>query len=106
MKKLFVLWTAACILLVCSAAQVSAAGRTVSYRNAKTIGMGNTRIAGGFGYNGFVDNPALLSRVKIVRFSIVNLPITLNKNTLDIGNFIADETISDFILKYLPDILS
>ena len=52
--------------------------------------MGNTRIAGGFGYNGFIDNPALLSRVKIVRFSIVNLPITINKNTLDIGNFIAD----------------
>ena len=52
--------------------------------------MGNTRVAGGFGYNGFVDNPALLSRVKIVRFSIVNMPITLNKNTLDIGNFIAD----------------
>lgn len=90
MKKIFVLWTAACILLVCSAAHVSAAGRTISYRNAKTIGMGNTRIAGGFGYNGFIDNPALLSRVKIVRFSIVNLPITLNKNTLDIGNFIAD----------------
>ncbi|HDY88218.1 MAG TPA: hypothetical protein ENH82_08910 [bacterium] len=71
------------------------ADKTIRYRNAKTLGMGDTRIAGGFGYNGFVDNPALLSRVGIVRFSILNLPVTINKNLVDIGKFI-DENSDKF----------
>ena len=52
--------------------------------------MGNTKVAGGFGYNGFVDNPALLSRVKLVRFSIFNLPLTINKDLWDTAKFIED----------------
>jgi hypothetical protein len=62
----------------------------ITYRNVKSIGMGDTRIAGGFGYNGFVDNPALLSRVNGIRFSIMNLPIYGNNDLLDMANFIND----------------
>lgn len=90
MKKLHVLWVAACMLLFFFTVTAEAENRTIAYRNAKTIGMGDTRVAGGFGYNGFIDNPALLSRVRLVRFSLFNIPVTLNKNTLDIGNFIND----------------
>jgi len=63
---------------------------TIDYSNAKAIGMGNTKIAGGFSYNGFVDNPALLSRVGVVRFSIANIPIGVNKDLTDIAKFIKD----------------
>jgi len=68
----------------------NAEDRTINYRNAKAIGMGDARIAGGFGYNGFIYNPALLARVSNVRFALVNLPITLNKHTLDVSDFISD----------------
>ncbi|MFC1692374.1 hypothetical protein ACFL1R_02590 [Candidatus Latescibacterota bacterium] len=81
-----------CVMVFSLAGTVSAGNNTISYRNAKTIGMGDARIAGGFTYNGFVDNPALLSRVKIIRFSVVNLPITFNENVLDMGKFIDDNT--------------
>lgn len=87
----------ACLLIFCFASS-PAADQTVSYHNIKTIGMGNTRIAGGFDYNGFVDNPALLSRVKLVRFSIFNLPLTINKDLWDTAKFIDDN--SDNFEKY------
>jgi hypothetical protein len=79
------------LILFCVAGSV-AADKTVRYDNAKTFGLGNTKVAGGFGYNGFIDNPALLSRVELVRFSIVNLPLTLNKNFIDIAKFIQDNS--------------
>ena len=82
------------ILLLCIALITvegpAGAETTVRYHNAKTLGMGNARVAGGYDYNGFVDNPALLSRVKYVRFSIIAAPLTINKNVQDIGNFISD----------------
>ena len=80
-----------CFLTLCFSGSI-AADQTVSYRNTKTIGMGNTRIAGGFDYNGFIDNPALLSRVKLVRFSILRLPITINKDLWDTAKFIKDNS--------------
>jgi len=89
MKKLMII-PAIIILVVLFAGTVIAENATLSYNNAKTIGMGNAKVAGGFGYNGFIDNPALLSRVKNVKFSVINLPITLNDNFVDIGNFIND----------------
>jgi len=58
-----------CITFIMTEGTVGAE-TTVRYHNAKTLGMGNTRVAGGYDYNGFVDNPALLSRVKYFRFSI------------------------------------
>jgi hypothetical protein len=61
-----------------------------SYRNAKALGMGDTKVAGGFGYNGFVNNPALLTRTPVFRISVLNLPITANKNIVDIADFIND----------------
>jgi len=91
-KKKSIILAAACAALLCIATPSLAGDKTVIYRNAKTLGMGNARVAGGFGYNGFVDNPALLARVRYVRLSILNLPITLNNNTTDIGKFIADNT--------------
>ena len=66
--------------------------QTVTYRNIKTMGMGNARIAGGHSYNGFIDNPALLSRVEFLRFSVLNLPVTVNDDFTDIGNFIDDNS--------------
>lgn len=90
MKRLSVLWIIVCILAFSFTVPVSAENRTVTYRNAKTLGMGNAKIAGGYGYNGFIDNPALLSRVHIIRLSVINLPITINKHALDIGKFIDD----------------
>ena len=85
-------------LLVFSLAGLAAADQTVSYHNVKTVGMGDTRIAGGFGYNGFVDNPALLSRIKLLQFSVFNLPITINKDLWDTAKFISDN--SDNFEKY------
>ncbi|MFC1538228.1 hypothetical protein ACFL6H_02295 [Candidatus Latescibacterota bacterium] len=68
------------------------AEKTISYNNAKIMGMGGTRVANGFNYNGFIHNPALLSRVKVIRFSIARIPIVINKDLFDFGNFINDNT--------------
>ena len=37
-----------------------------------------------------LDNPALLSRVEWMKFSLVNLPVTINDNVVDISKFIDD----------------
>lgn len=66
------------------------ADATVKSQNARTIGMGDARVAGGFGYNGFVDNPALLSRTQFLRISIANIPVSFNKDFMDVANFIND----------------
>ncbi|MFC1538483.1 hypothetical protein ACFL6H_03590 [Candidatus Latescibacterota bacterium] len=62
--------------------------RTVSYSNTKIAGMGDTKIAGGFNYNGFNNNPALLKRVKYIRFSLLRIPLSINNHLLDVTNFI------------------
>ncbi len=90
MKKMLLLALIVCLASIGFAVESNAAGNTVNYRNAKAVALGDSRIAGGFGYNGFVDNPALLSRVGALRFSLVNMPITINKNTVDIGDFVND----------------
>lgn len=87
MKKIFAFF-AILSFVILSLAGSASADKTIRYRNAKTLGLGDAKVAGGFGYNGFVDNPALLSRVGLLRFSIVNLPITMNKNLIDIAKFI------------------
>ena len=92
MKRSWILWSLSCLLLITFTVDVSARDNTLTYRNAKSIGMGDTRIAAGFNYNGFVDNPALLSRVKYVRFSLFNIPIIINRHFFDVGNFINDST--------------
>jgi hypothetical protein len=66
------------------------ADKTITYNNAKSLGMGGAKVAGGFNYNGFIDNPALLSRVKVIRFSVARIPISINKDLLDLGDFIND----------------
>lgn len=68
----------------------SFADRGTNFRNVKTLGMGDTRIAGGMEYNGFIDNPALLSRVSHFRMSLMTLPLTINKDLSDMGKFIND----------------
>ena len=65
---------------------------TVAYNNAKSVGMGSARIAGGFNYNGFVDNPALLARVNGIRFSVANVPIGINEDLKDVATFIKDNS--------------
>ena len=89
MRKIFVLFIILCFMIF-SLAVSAYSDSTIRYRNAKTLGMGDARIAGGFGYNGFVDNPALLSRAGLLRFSVINLPIMINKNLIDIAKFIND----------------
>ncbi|MFC1651342.1 hypothetical protein ACFL2X_07205 [Candidatus Latescibacterota bacterium] len=81
----------ACLLMLLMAG-TAFADKTISQNNAKSIGMGGTKVAGGFNYNGFIDNPALLSRVKGIRFSIARIPVAINKDLLDLGNFINDNT--------------
>lgn len=89
MKKTILLFGVLCAMIF-SLTAASFADQGISYRNVKAIGMGDARIAGGMGYNGFVDNPALLTRINILRFSIVNFPIFGNKDLLDMANFIND----------------
>ncbi len=88
MKKTVLTLFFAYLTLFSSTDQACSENRTVSYRNTKTTGMGDTKIAGGFSYNGFVDNPALLTRVKHIRFSLITLPISINYHIFDISNFI------------------
>lgn len=88
MKKLLIIISL--VLYSAAFSGIAFSDNTISYRNAKTLGMGDAKVAGGFGYNGFIDNPALLARTPFLRISILNLPITANKNVVDIGNFIND----------------
>lgn len=90
MNRIVTMLVLAGIVMFSLAAPVSAENASVTYRNAKVIGMGDARVAGGFGYNGFIYNPALLSRVQNFRLALVSLPITFNKDTLDMGEFISD----------------
>lgn len=98
MKKIFRISVTAAMLVVFLAASSQAEDKTVLYRNAKTIGMGDARVAGGLGYNGFIYNPALLGRVEHFRLSLLTLPITINENTRDVAKFIDDnkEKFEDF----------
>jgi len=113
MKNVILFILAFSVAAVCLSPSVSAGDRTVRYLNAKTVGVGGARVAGGHSYNGFVDNPALLSRVEGVRFSIINLPITLNKHTTDITDFITanyenfqnfDDLPPEDMVKFLDDV--
>ena len=87
-KKIILTVCIVCLTIFSFACPVFSGNRTVSYSNTKTIGMGDAKIAGGFNYNGFVDNPALLSRVKYVRFSLIRVPISINNHLFDVGNFV------------------
>lgn len=80
----------ALVVLVIVLAPSASAERGTTYRNVKAIGMGDTRIAGGMEYNGFIDNPALLSRVNHLRFSILNIPLYVNKDLSDMAKFVND----------------
>lgn len=61
-----------------------------TYRDARSIGMGDVTIADGKGSSAFVNNPALLSRVKGIKVTLPNIPIIFNKDSWDMGNFIND----------------
>ena len=52
------------VAFICFSFPANAVNRTISYSNTKVKGMGDTKIAGGFNYNGFNNNPALLKRVR------------------------------------------
>jgi hypothetical protein len=80
----------ACVLTISFTGNSFATDPTIMYRNTKTIGMGDAKIAGGFGYNGFINNPALLSRFNVVKFSLPNVPITLNNDFWETAKFIAN----------------
>jgi len=64
------------------------AERSITFRNVKALGMGDTKIAGGMEYNGFIDNPALLGRVDHFRMSLVTIPLTINKDLSDMAKFV------------------
>lgn len=88
MKKIILTVFIVCLTIFSFTCPVFSGNRTVSYSDTKTAGMGDAKVAGGFNYNGFVDNPALLSRVKYVRFSLVRLPMSINNHLFDVSNFI------------------
>ena len=88
MKKIIYTLAIVCFMVFGFVRTVFSSNRTVSYNNAKTAGMGDTKVTGGFNYNGFVDNPALLTRVKNIRFSLVRFPISINNQMFDVSNFI------------------
>ena len=88
MKKIVNTLSTASLIIYSFACPVFSGNRTVSYNDTKTAGMGDTKVAGGFNYNGFVDNPALLSRVRNVRFSLVRLPMAINSHLFEISNFV------------------
>ncbi len=101
------------VALVCLSPDASADDKTIRYMNTKTIGVGGARVAGGYSYNGFVDNPALLSRVNGFSLSIFNLPVTVNKHALDVTDFIGDnyekfenfdDLPADEMVKFLDDV--
>ena len=91
MKITIMVLSLVCMLIMFTN-DIGASEETIYLRNAKALGMGNTKVAGGFNYNGFVDNPALLARVKPFRLTLFNLPFTINKNFGDIASFIADNS--------------
>jgi hypothetical protein len=66
------------------------ADQGLMYRDVRTIGMGDTKIAGGRGGIDFVSNPALLSTVNHVSFSVPMLPLYVNRDLWDMGKFIND----------------
>ena len=80
-----------CILFAAGKYCTNAAEPDMLYRNAKSIGMGNVKVAGEFNYNGFINNPALLTKIKKIRFCLIRLPLTVNDHVYDFGNFIKDE---------------
>ena len=88
--KRILLVTAALSAFLFGLVSVSHTELVTTYRNVKAIGMGDTRIAGGMDYNGFIDNPALLSRVNTLRFSILNFPLYVNKDLSDMAKFVND----------------
>lgn len=90
MNKQISILVAAAIAVALLAGPVMAGSRDTNYRNVKSIGMGDTRVMNGFSYNGFIDNPALLSRVKYFRMDIIPVPLMINENTRAIAQFIND----------------
>lgn len=112
MKTTIIAFSLVCVLILC-VSDAWAVEKTIYSNNAKALGMGNTKVAGGFNYNGFVDNPALLARVTPFRLTLFNLPFTINKNFGDIAGFISqnadnfkiyDELTEADKFKFLKDI--
>ncbi len=90
MNKQISILIAAAIAVALFAGTATAGSRDTNYRNVKSIGMGDTRVMNGFSYNGFIDNPALLSRVKYLRVDIIPVPFMFNENLWTIAKFISD----------------
>ncbi|MHB9028126.1 MAG: hypothetical protein ACYC9O_05115, partial [Candidatus Latescibacterota bacterium] len=72
------------------AALLCGAEQGLMYRDVRTIGMGDAKIAGGSGGVDFVTNPALLSNVSRVSFSVPLIPLYVNRDLWDMGKFISD----------------
>lgn len=77
-------------VMIAGAIASSAFGNDLSYRDARSIGMGDTKIAAGRGGIDFVSNPALLATVKWVSLSAPLLPIYISRDIVDIGEFVSD----------------
>lgn len=89
--KLHKMYTAFCAAILVPFV-IHAAEPDMIYRNAKAMGMGDTKVAGGFTYNGFIHNPSLLTRVRRLRFCVVRIPLTVNDHTYDFADFVKDES--------------
>ncbi|MCH8928077.1 MAG: hypothetical protein IIB39_05100 [Candidatus Marinimicrobia bacterium] len=85
------------LLLLLVASNAYAGARGVFYNTMRERAMGNVGILSAKGATAFTNNPALLTRGKI-NFSLPTLQFFLNKNFVDLGNFISDnqEDFSNF----------
>lgn len=88
-KRITIITVILCSTILCLA-MVASAEQGLIYRDVRSIGMGDARIAGGRPSVAFVNNPALLTKVQGVRFSIPMLPFYYNDDLVDMGNFIKD----------------
>ncbi|MHB9029258.1 MAG: hypothetical protein ACYC9O_10850 [Candidatus Latescibacterota bacterium] len=89
MKRIMLSW-GILAAMVPGAASFCGAEQGLAYRDVRIFGMGGARTASGRGSVDFVNNPALLGRVDRVSFSLPLLPVYINRDLRDTGEFIND----------------
>jgi len=82
------------LLLLLLVSDAFAGARGVFYNTMRDRAMGNVGILSAKGATAFINNPALLTRGK-VNISPITIQLFLNKNFVDLGNFI-DDNAKDF----------
>ncbi len=87
MKRITFLAGMLCVAMI-GQAEVSGADDGMMYRDARSMSMGDTKVAGGRGGTDFVSNPALLGNVSRFSISVPNIPLYINSDLRDIAKFV------------------